>query len=103
MGGGKLTYTSAFAGAVTEIAARNKKVVGISAAMAQGTGMDKFAFKFPERFFDCGIAEEHAVTMAGGLAVSGFVPAKGLRPDNPRRMLHEPPCGIRHRQGWLRR
>ena len=78
VGGGKLTYTSAFAGAVTEIAARNKKVVGISAAMAQGTGMDKFAFKFPERFFDCGIAEEHAVTMAGGLAVSGFVPVVAI-------------------------
>jgi len=75
---GKLSYTTAFAGALTELATKNKKVLGISAAMAQGTGMDKFAFRFPERFFDCGIAEEHAVTMAGGLAVSGFIPVVAI-------------------------
>ena len=75
---GKLTYTSAFAGAMLEVAAKNKNVVGISAAMAQGTGMDKFANKFPTRFFDCGIAEEHAVTMAGGLSVSGYIPVVAI-------------------------
>ena len=74
----KLTYTSAFAGAMLEVAAKNKNVVGISAAMAQGTGMDKFANKFPTRFFDCGIAEEHAVTMAGGLSVSGYIPVVAI-------------------------
>lgn len=74
----KLTYTGAFSGAMLDVAARNKKVVGISAAMAQGTGMDKFANKFPTRFFDCGIAEEHAVTMAGGLSVSGYIPVVAI-------------------------
>ena len=74
----KLTYTGAFSGAMLDVAARNKKVVGISAAMAQGTGMDKFANKYPTRFFDCGIAEEHAVTMAGGLAVSGYIPVVAI-------------------------
>lgn len=73
-----LTYTTAFAGALVDIAAHNKKVVGLCAAMAQGTGMDLFAYKFPNRFFDCGIAEEHAVTMAGGLAAAGFTPVVAI-------------------------
>jgi len=75
---GKHTYTDAFSGALVELAAKNKKIVGISAAMSNGTGMDKFAFKYPSRFFDCGIAEEHCVTMAGGLAVSGMIPVVAI-------------------------
>lgn len=74
----KLTYTSAFSGAVVDLAAKNKKIVAISAAMAQGTGLDRFAHKYPDRFFDCGIAEEHAVTMAAGMSVSGFVPVVAI-------------------------
>ena len=74
----KLTYTSAFSGAVVDLAAKNKKIVAISAAMAQGTGLDRFAHKYPDRFFDCGIAEEHAVTMAAGMAVSGYVPVVAI-------------------------
>ncbi len=70
----KLSYTGAFSGALVETAMKNKNVVGICAAMAIGTGMDKFAYKFPSRFFDCGIAEEHCVTMAGGMSVSGMIP-----------------------------
>ncbi len=73
-----LTFTTAFAGALVDIAARNKKVLGLCAAMAQGTGLDLFAYKFPSRFFDCGIAEEHAVTMAGGLAASGYIPVVAI-------------------------
>ncbi len=73
-GGSKPSYTTAFGGAICEIAAQNRNVVAISAAMTQGTGLDTYSMKFPTRFFDCGIAEEHCVTMAGGLAVSGFVP-----------------------------
>ena len=72
------SYTHAFSGAVTEVAAKNKKVVAISAAMAQGTGLETFSMKFPERFFDCGIAEEHAVTMAAGMSVSGFIPVVAI-------------------------
>ena len=74
----RLTYTTAFAGALTEIAQKNGKVVAVCAAMAQGTGLDNFAMKFPSRFFDCGIAEEHCVTMAGGLSVSGFIPVVAI-------------------------
>ena len=73
-GGSKPSYTTAFGGAICEIAAQNRNVVAISAAMTQGTGLENYSMKFPTRFFDCGIAEEHCVTMAGGLAVSGFVP-----------------------------
>ena len=74
----RLTYTTAFAGALSEIAQKNSKVVAVCAAMAQGTGLDNFAMKFPSRFFDCGIAEEHCVTMAGGLSVSGFIPVVAI-------------------------
>ena len=75
---GKNSYTTVFAGAMIELAAHNSKVVAISAAMTLGTGLDHFQMKFPSRFFDCGIAEEHSVTMAGGLAVSGFVPVVAI-------------------------
>ena len=73
-GGSKPSYTTAFGGTICEIASQNRNVVAISAAMTQGTGLENYSLKFPTRFFDCGIAEEHCVTMAGGLAVSGFVP-----------------------------
>ena len=73
-GGSKPSYTTAFGGAICEIASQNRNVIAISAAMTQGTGLENYSLKFPTRFFDCGIAEEHCVTMAGGLAVSGFVP-----------------------------
>ena len=63
-----------FADSLIEIAEKNEKVVAISAAMTSGTGLTDFANKFPERFFDVGIAEGHGVTFAGGLAVSGHIP-----------------------------
>ena len=75
---GKSSYTTVFAGALTDLAAHNPKLIAISAAMTLGTGLDNFQMKFPARFFDCGIAEEHSVTMAGGLAVSGFVPVVAI-------------------------
>jgi len=75
---GKASYTSVFAGAMVELAAHNPKIVAISAAMTLGTGLDHFQMKFPARFFDCGIAEEHSVTMAGGMAVSGFIPVVAI-------------------------
>ena len=68
------TYTSVFGDAMVEIAADNPDVVGITAAMSGGTGLDAFAAKYPERFFDVGIAEQHAVTMAAGLASQGKRP-----------------------------
>ena len=75
---GKNSYTTVFANTVTEMAVKNQKIVAISAAMTLGTGLDNFQMKFPARFFDCGIAEEHSVTMAGGLAISGFIPVVAI-------------------------
>ena len=75
---GKNCYTTVFANTITELAVKNQKIVAISAAMTLGTGLDNFQMKFPARFFDCGIAEEHSVTMAGGLAISGFIPVVAI-------------------------
>ena len=78
VGASKTSYTTVFANTMTELAAKNPKIVAISAAMTLGTGLDNFQMKYPARFFDCGIAEEHSVTMAGGLAVSGFIPVVAI-------------------------
>ena len=71
---GAPSYTSVFAKALIGEAERDEKVVGITAAMPSGTGLDKFAEKFPDRMFDVGIAEQHAVTFAAGLAAQGYRP-----------------------------
>ncbi|MGB9668714.1 MAG: transketolase C-terminal domain-containing protein, partial [Thermosulfidibacteraceae bacterium] len=70
----KTTYTEVFGKTLTKIGERNKKVVAITAAMPDGTGLRYFKEKFPERFFDVGIAEAHAVTFAAGLATEGMIP-----------------------------
>jgi len=70
----KLTYTDAFANALIRIAEQDKRIVAITAAMKSGTGLNKFEKHFPERTIDVGIAEQHAVTFAGGLAISGMKP-----------------------------
>ncbi len=69
-----LTYTDCFSRAICSVAEQNPKVVAITAAMPEGTGLNRFRQKFPERFFDVGIAEEHAVTFAAGLALGGMIP-----------------------------
>ena len=71
---GPPSYTSVFAKALIGEAERDEKVVAITAAMPSGTGLDKFEAKFPERTFDVGIAEQHAVTFAAGLAAQGYRP-----------------------------
>ena len=68
------SYTKVFANTLIEHAKNDSKVIGITAAMPSGTGMDLFAEKFPDRMFDVGIAEQHAVTFAAGLATEGFKP-----------------------------
>lgn len=68
------TFTSAFADALIEAAGENDKVVGITAAMPTGTGLSKFEKEFPDRTFDVGICEQHAVTFAAGLATQGMRP-----------------------------
>jgi 1-deoxy-D-xylulose-5-phosphate synthase len=67
-------YTSVFAEALLEEARHDEKIIGITAAMPDGTGLSKLASVFPERTFDVGIAEQHAVTFAAGLASQGFKP-----------------------------
>jgi len=68
------SYTSVFAKGLIAEAEADDKIVAINAAMPSGTGLDKFAEKFPNRCFDVGIAEQHAVTFAAGLATEGFKP-----------------------------
>src|SRR5947209_7040045 len=68
------SYTSVFAKALAGEMERDEKVIAITAAMPAGTGLDKVADKFPRRTFDVGIAEQHAVTFAGGLAAQGYRP-----------------------------
>jgi len=68
------SYTRVFANTLIKHAEKDSKVVGITAAMPSGTGMDLFGQKFPSRMFDVGIAEQHAVTFAAGLATEGYKP-----------------------------
>ncbi len=72
------TYSDFFGMKMCEIAEKNENVAAITAAMTDGTGLTNFAKKFPKRIYDAGIAEQHAVTMAAGLAVSGIVPVVAL-------------------------
>ena len=68
------TYTDAFSESLLELAAEDERIVAITAAMPAGTGLHPFKTKYPERFFDVGIAEEHAVTFSGAMAASGMRP-----------------------------
>ncbi len=68
------SFTESFSNLICEQGEKNKDIVAITAAMAKGTGLSAFSHRFPDRFFDVGIAEEHAVTFAGGLAKGGKVP-----------------------------
>ncbi|HXG51327.1 MAG TPA: 1-deoxy-D-xylulose-5-phosphate synthase [candidate division Zixibacteria bacterium] len=72
------SYTEVFARALTRIAAENPKVVAITAAMGSGTGIDKFSREIPGRSYDVGIAEQHAVTFAAGLATEGLIPVVAI-------------------------
>ena len=71
---GAKSYTAIFRDKIVQLAGLDKRIVAITAAMPEGTGLDKFRDYFPERFFDCGIAEAHAVCFAAGLAKQGFKP-----------------------------
>lgn len=75
---GPPAYTSVFGDAVVELAERDPKIVGITAAMPEGTGLDQLQKKMPARFFDVGIAEQHAVTFAAGLATQGYIPITAI-------------------------
>lgn len=70
----KKKYSDILGETLVELAEKNKKIVAITAAMPSGTGLDKFKAKYPKRFFDVGIAEQHGVTFAAGLASNGLKP-----------------------------
>ena len=72
------TYTDVFAHALIRLAKENPRVVGITAAMGSGTGIDKLSREIPGRSYDVGIAEQHAVTFAAGMATEGFIPVVAI-------------------------
>lgn len=73
-----ITYTEVFGNTLTDMAKADKKIVGITAAMPDGTGLSTFAKAHPDRFFDVGIAEQHAVTAAAGMAAAGLKPVAAI-------------------------
>jgi 1-deoxy-D-xylulose-5-phosphate synthase len=77
-GGGKLTFTQVFGDWLCDMAARDSRVVGITPAMREGSGLVRFASEFPDRYFDVGIAEQHAVTFSAGLACEGMKPVLAI-------------------------
>jgi 1-deoxy-D-xylulose-5-phosphate synthase len=75
---GPPSYTTVFGETLTELAESDERIVAITAAMLEGTGLKSFAKRFPERFFDVGIAEQHAVTFAAGMASRGMKPVVAI-------------------------
>jgi len=73
-----ISYTAMFSRTLMRVAEKDERVVAITAGMTTGTGLEAFEKKYPERFFDVGIAEQHAVTFAGGLAVEGLRPVVAI-------------------------
>ncbi len=72
------TYTKVFGDTLIQLAAENQKIVAITAAMCEGTGLDRFASCYPDRFYDVGIAEQHGVTFAAALATEGVIPVVAI-------------------------
>jgi 1-deoxy-D-xylulose-5-phosphate synthase len=77
-GGGKLTYTQVFGDWLCDQAHADNRLIGITPAMREGSGMVRFAHEYPDRYFDAGIAEQHAVTFAAGLACEGMKPVVAI-------------------------
>lgn len=74
----QISYTKVFSKTIIELAASNKDIVAITAAMPEGTGLDAFGKEFPDRYFDVGICEQHAIGLANGLAASGLKPVAAI-------------------------
>jgi len=74
VGKGAKTFTDVFGEVICELAGKDEKIVAVTAAMGLGTGLDEFSRRFPDRFYDIGIAEQHGVTFAGALALGGLRP-----------------------------
>ena len=75
---GPPSYTEIFGRTMIRLASEDPRITAITAAMGTGTGLDEYAARFPDRFFDVGIAEQHGVTFAAGLAVEGFIPVVAI-------------------------
>ncbi len=75
---GKITYSEVFGNKLIQMAMDDPKIVAICAAMTEGTGLERFGNKFPDRIFDVGIAEQHAVSFAAGLAINGYKPVVAI-------------------------
>jgi 1-deoxy-D-xylulose-5-phosphate synthase len=73
-----ISYTEVFGETLCQLARRDKRIIAITAAMQSGTGLEEFSRQFPERFYDIGIAEQHAVTFAAGLALEGMKPVVAI-------------------------
>ena len=73
-----ISYTEVFGETLCQLARKNRRIVAITAAMQSGTGLEEFSRKFPDRFYDIGIAEQHAVTFAAGLALEGMKPVVAI-------------------------
>ena len=102
----KQTFTQVFGQWLCDMAAQDARLVGITPAMREGSGLVEFEQRFPDRYYDVGIAEQHAVTFAAGLACEGLKPVvaiystflqRALRPADPRRGDAEPAGGVRAR------
>ena len=74
----KLTFTQVFSKSIIKLAEKNEKIIGITAAMPSGTGLEEFGKKFPDRIIDVGICEQHGVTFAAGLSLEGFIPVVAI-------------------------
>ncbi len=72
------TYTEVFGNAMVKLAKEDQKIIAVTAAMPEGTGLTKFASAYPDRFFDVGIAEQHGITFAAGMATEGFKPVVAI-------------------------
>src|SRR4051812_19479420 len=88
--GGKLSYTQIFGEWICDMAEIDPRLVGITPAMREGSGLVQFAERFPERYFDVGIAEQHALTFAAGLACEGGKPVVAIYSTFPQRAYDQP-------------
>src|SRR5438105_6479494 len=87
-------WTDIFSDALCEAAARDPRIVAITAAMASSTGLLQFAERFPDRFYDVGIAEQHAVTFAAGLALAGMRPVVCIYSTFLQRAFDQVTCDV---------
>ena len=78
IGQGERAYTDVFSDAIVELARKDRRIVGITAAMPDGSGLAKFGEEFPNRYFDVGISEQHAIGLAGGLSAAGLKPVAAI-------------------------